>query len=133
MKGYNHVCELAVCICLTGDEPCINYCYLQSQRLTLSFNSLFPSLTPPSPPFLFYIFLLFFFFLPQHSPPFISLPSFQFLSIHSLPHYHPFISPPCLACRPSVSNTSLTALNLSHPLLSSLLCCNPGSLPSPSF
>lgn len=30
MKGYNHVCELAVCICLTGDEPCINYCYLQS-------------------------------------------------------------------------------------------------------
>lgn len=30
MKDYNRVCALAACICLTGDKPCSNYCYLQS-------------------------------------------------------------------------------------------------------
>lgn len=109
--------EQCVCICLTGDKPCSNYCYLQSQRLTLPFNSLSSHHLPffhlssflPFPSF-FYFSTLFFY-----------LPLFVFLSLHSLPCVHPSISLSRLACRPLVSNTSLTAFNLSHPLISSLL------------
>lgn len=59
MKGSNHLCVLTACVCIchTGDRPYFNYSYLQ--RLTLSFKSLFPALTPPFTTVPFYIFLLF--------------------------------------------------------------------------
>lgn len=49
VKEYECFCALAACICLRGDEPRSNYCYLQSQRLTLSFDFI----SSPHPPFRF--------------------------------------------------------------------------------
>lgn len=46
------MCALTVCICLTGDKPRSNYCYLQRKRLTLQFHSLSsPHLLLSHPPF----------------------------------------------------------------------------------
>lgn len=115
LKGYIRVCALTecVCICLTGENLSSNYCCLEYSVRGLPFAL---TVSYPHLP-LFHLDS----FLPQHSLSFLALPSFQFLSIHTLPHLHPSSHSFFSRFAPSPCYQTLLSLHLTSTILSRTL------------